>query len=195
MTGLRVTSSLTKRSGFALVTALLILVMLTLLAISMFRGYGLLEKIAGNVREKERAYESAQNALQYGEWWLGQGTPGIGVTCSTTGTVTSVANMQACSNLLTNQTDPANWVGSLLYTPPAMIVAAGGGTATDGNANLDINYAATPRLYVAYIGLAPSGQQALYTVTAAGFGGSTNSVSVVQSVVAVAAKVTPLDNP
>lgn len=184
-----------KRGGFALITSLLILVMLTLLAISMFRGYGLLQKIAGNVREKERAFQAAQNALQYGEWWLGQGSPGLGATCSVTATVTSMATMRACANQLTNVTDPTNWAGSLIYTPPAMIVAAGGGTATDGNANLDINYAAPPRLYIAYLGLSPSGQQALYSVTGGGYGGSNNSVAVVQSVVGIMSKVTPLDNP
>ena len=184
-----------KRGGFALITAMLILVMLSLLAVSMFRGYGLLEKIAGNVREKERAFQSAQNALQYGEWWLGQGSPGLGQTCASTATILTMANMRACSNGVTNSTDPTNWVGGSIYTPPSMVVLAGGGTATDGNANLDINYAASPRLYIAYLGLSPSGQQALYSVTGAGYGGSNNSVSVVQSVVAVTSKVTPLDTP
>jgi len=187
-----------KAGGFALLTALLILVMLTLLAVSMFRGYGLQQKIAGNVREKARAFEAAQNALQYGEWWLGQGAPGIGATCTGTVTVSSTTNMRACANPLTNPTDPANWSSALIYTPPAMVVAAAGkvgGTTTDGNSNSNINYSAAPQLNIAYIGLSPSGQQALYAVTGAGYGGSGNTVAVVQSVVAVTANVTSLDNP
>ncbi|HTD02242.1 pilus assembly PilX family protein [Undibacterium sp.] len=184
-----------KDRGIALITALLILVMLTLLAVSMFRGYGLQQKIAGNVREKTRAFEAAQSALQYGEWWLGQGAPGIGATCTGTVTVSSTANMRTCANALTTPSDPTSWSSALIYTPPAMQVSSTGGTATDGNSNADINYSAAPQLNISYIGLSPSGQQALYSVTGAGFGGRNNTVAVVQSVVAVTANVTSLDNP
>ncbi|MFZ6648996.1 pilus assembly PilX family protein [Undibacterium sp. TJN25] len=187
-----------RNEGVALITAMLILVMLTLLAISMFRGYGVQQKIAGNVREKARAFEAAQSALQYGEWWLGQGSPGIGGACSGNVTIISVANMRTCAAVLGNPTDPANWIGALVYTPPAMQIAASGtpgGTATDGNSNADIKYFGSPKLNISYLGLSPSGQQALYSVTGAGYGGSSGTVAVVQSVVAVTANVTPLDNP
>ena len=59
--------------GYTLVVGLLLLVVLTLFAIGMFRSFGLQEKIAANTRDKQRALEAAQSALQYGEWWLGQG--------------------------------------------------------------------------------------------------------------------------
>ena len=63
-------TSARRQNGIALVTCLLILVMLTLLAISMYRGFGLQNKIAANTREKERAFEAAESTLQYGEYWL-----------------------------------------------------------------------------------------------------------------------------
>lgn len=83
-----VTASLNRsrrQRGIALITCLLLLVMLTLLAISMFRGYGLQQKLAGNTREKQRAFEAAESALQYGEYWLPVGTPGSGSPCTEIG--------------------------------------------------------------------------------------------------------------
>jgi len=38
--------------GMVLITALLLLIVVTILAVGMFRSFGLDEKIAGNTREK-----------------------------------------------------------------------------------------------------------------------------------------------
>lgn len=180
------------QNGIALLTALLILIMLTLLAVAMFRGFGLQQKIAGNMREKERAFQAAENALQYAEWWLSPSNPNppaqnTGVICSGTANVviTTPADMRICSNALDTTVDPRNWTGVLLYTPPKMAVLNGGGVASDGNGNTDINYAQPPQMYIAYLGLSPTGKEQLYSVTAAGFGGSTTSTAVVQSVITV----------
>lgn len=179
--------------GIALLTALLILIMLTLLAMAMFRGFGLQQKIAGNVREKERAFQAAESALQYAEWWLSPGNPNpppqdSGTDCSTSSaniTVVTPADMRVCALPLTTSADPTSWTGALIYTPLKMKVAVGGGVAQDGNNNADINYAKSPLVYIAYLGLSPSGKEKLYSITAAGFGGSTTSTAVVQSVVSV----------
>ena len=50
----------------------------------MFRSFGTQEKIAGNLREKERALHAAESAQQYGEWWLLQAnnTATGGITCA-----------------------------------------------------------------------------------------------------------------
>ena len=40
--------------GIALVSSMLLLLIITILALSMFRSLGTQEKIAGNVREKDR---------------------------------------------------------------------------------------------------------------------------------------------
>lgn len=183
------------QSGVSLITSLLMLVMLTLLALSMFRGFGMEQKIAGNTREKERSYQAAESSLQYGEWWLTQVAPGTGVACVAPVTIASTADMRTCSNALTTPGDPSSWAGVSNYLPPSMMVATGGGVATDGNGNKDINYASTPGLYVSYLGLSPSGQQMLYSVTAAGYGGSANTTSVIQSVFATSAKAVSLDTP
>src|SRR5712675_1995916 len=59
--------------GVALISSLLLLIIITILALSMFRSFGTQEKIAGNLREKDRALHAAASAQQYGEWWLIQG--------------------------------------------------------------------------------------------------------------------------
>lgn len=171
---------------------MLILIMLTLLAVAMFRGFGLQAKIAGNVREKERAFQAAENALQYAEWWLSPNNPtpplqDAMVTCAGSSNITvgNPSDMRVCSDPLNTVADPRSWSGVLLYLPPQMTVAAGGGIAADGNGNTDINYAQKPEIYIAYLGLSPSGKERLYSVTAAGFGGSATSTAVVQSVVTV----------
>ena len=179
------------QNGIALISALLILVMLTLLALAMFRGFGLEQKIAGNVREKERAFQAAENALQFGETWLlAQGAQAptdatIQVDCANTSPVTfsSTADLRVCFAELANPTDPQNWVGAGTYLPPSMTVASGGGAATDGNGNADINYAAVPLVYISRIGKNSKLGLCEYRVTGGGYGGSANSVSVVQSVV------------
>ena len=53
-----------------LVTALLMLIVVTILAVAMFRSFGLDEKIAGNLREKQRALNAAETAEQFAEYWL-----------------------------------------------------------------------------------------------------------------------------
>ena len=185
----------TDERGIALVTALLILVVLTLIGLTMFRGFGLQQKIAGNTREKERAFQAAQNALEYGEWWLVNGTqgtsrPGSGSQCSSSQSkaVTDQSIMFVCSNPLSNPTNLASWPSVLTYTPPPMKVASGGGVVTDGFQNSDINYSQAPGIYINFQNRVIDSRgntTNVYTVTAVGFGGSANSTSIVQSVYSV----------
>ena len=55
-----------------LISSLLLLMIVTIFAISMFRSFGIQENIAGNTRDKERARAAAMTALQYAEWWITQ---------------------------------------------------------------------------------------------------------------------------
>ena len=176
--------------GIALITSLLVLVIMTLLALSMFRSFGLSEKIAGNTREKQRSLQTAESALQYGEWWLSQGNGTTGTACTSVYNANVVANVQTCSNALISPTT-LPWAARGDYLPPSMTVATGGGLAASG----DINYISQPSLYVSYLGLDPTGKSMLYQVTAVGYGGSANGASVIQSTYAITAKSTPLDQP
>src|ERR1700692_1127726 len=89
--------------GLVLVTSLLLLVVVTLLAVGMFRSFGLDEKIAGNVREKQRAVSAAETAEQFAEYWLASGHATTGTAC--TAVVDSTAP-QVC-NATTPLTYPA----------------------------------------------------------------------------------------
>lgn len=177
--------------GIALVSSLLILVIVTLLALSMFRSFGLQEKIGGNTREKQRSLQTAESALQYAEWWLSQGTESTtGITCAAVYNANAVGNMQTCANPLLNPTT-LPWTARGDYLPPTMTVATGGGQTAGG----DINYVNPPSLYINYLGLDLTGKSLMYQVTAAGYGGSTNGASVVQSIYAITAKSVALDQP
>ena len=48
--------------GIVMITALLLLLVATILGATMFRSFGTQEKIAGNLREKERALHAAVTA-------------------------------------------------------------------------------------------------------------------------------------
>ena len=170
--------------GIVLVSAMLILVVLTILSVSMFRNYGLQERIAGNTREKQRAFNVAQSALQYGEWWLAQGNGGAGSACtSLLDANATTPTTQICSNAMTSaQTAAVPWKSAsaadfgVAYVPPNLTVASPG--------QVDA-YSSAPRFYITPLGLDPSGKLQLYQVSAMGYGGNSTAVTVVQSVYAI----------
>ena len=164
-------------SGFILIVGLFFMVILTLLSIAMFRSFGLQERIAGNTRDKQRSFEAAQSALQYGEWWLAQGNGGTGINCTGVVNGNVLSSMRVCSNILTTPTS-LPWPVRTDYQPPQMAVASGGGLAAIGG---DINYQAMPGLYVSYLGITPNGLAQIYQVTAFGYGGNVNTAAIVQS--------------
>lgn len=182
--------------GIALITALLLLMVITILGLSMFRSFPTQEKIAGNVREKERALHAAKSAQQYAEWWLINNLA-TGDTICAAQTTPPNANLNAgaipiCSNpldlLLGNGSDPtlvaknvpwgAGQIG-VQYTPIGMTVGSAG-TAT--TTTLDQPYAGTPMFYIADLGAAGDAQGEAYQIDAYAYGGSTNTVAVVESV-------------
>jgi type IV pilus assembly protein PilX len=173
--------------GMVLISSLLLLLVVTILALAIFRNYGMEEKIAGNQREKERALHAAESAQQYAEWWL---SSGLGATtpiiCDSMVPVTTPASGQVCANTLPSIVTNGNvanlpWqVGGanvgVSYNPPNMIMNTAGGVNT---------YYQTPVFYVSYLGLTASSTtsnyQLLYQVDAVGYGGSANAVAVVES--------------
>ncbi len=177
------------QAGFILITGLLFLVIVTLLALALFRSSGLMERISANTRDKHRAFESAQAALQYGEWWLGNTTSLTKSACTTTGQ--TVASLHVCDTGLSSSSAAVatlDWApNAFAYTPPNMTIATGGGLTAS---KTDVNYAAAPGVYVEDLGLMPDGKSELYQLTAYGYGGSADTVSVVRSTY----KVTPSTN-
>ncbi len=177
------------QAGIVLVSSLLLLLVVTIIALSMFRSFGLQERIAGNVREKQRALQVAASTEAYAEWWLSkqsQATFAIengnanaaAVTCTNPSSLavagtTATTGGQICLNALTAlsagpvtqwpATAPAAGVG---YTPPNMTAAA---------------YSTGPRFYIQDLGLNGDGRGELYQIDAFGFGLTTTAVAVVES--------------
>lgn len=186
-----------RERGFILVTGMLFLVVMTLLGLALFRSSGLMDRITANTRDKQRSFEAAQSAAEFGVWWLQQPFGGgNGATCANNKGAATTATLHVCSealptSLLTLQDYTTWWQNAFAYTPPGMVVATGGGMA---NAT-DINYQAPPGLYVEKLGLSKDGKNTFYQITAYGFGGDANTVSVVRGTFKQTASSTPLTNP
>jgi type IV pilus assembly protein PilX len=183
----------TRQAGLALITSLLLLIIITILALSMFRGFGTQEKIAGNLREKDRALHAAESAQQYGEWWLLQGNNAAAgaVTCTAGALNANLGQGQICNQTLPVAAGfpvgspiiqvPLPWVFGETYTPPNMSVTPG-----VNGPNGDPPYFASPGFYIADVGLAADGQGEAYQIDAYGYGGSATTVAVVESTYEVA---------
>jgi type IV pilus assembly protein PilX len=179
--------------GVALITGLLLLLVMTLIAVAMFHGFGDQEQIAGNTREKQRALNSAVSAEQYAEWWLINGTVTPSATCNTL--VTADVG-QVCSNALTNYaTVPWTISGAQVgvsYTPFAQSQTITGPEGSNGTASQGTYYG-YPAFYITDLGTTNSGH--LYQVDAYGYGGSANALAEVESTYLVVTQSgeTPLD--
>jgi type IV pilus assembly protein PilX len=180
-------ASARRQRGIVLVTGMLFLVIITLLALTLFRGSGLLERIASSTRDKQRSFENAQSALQYGEWWLGLGNGGIGTPCSTLVSGSTVANVHVCTNALTSAA-ALPWSAGFTYAPPNYNVSTTGGQTASG----DVNYYALPGFYIEYLGLSANLKSQLYRVTAYGYGGIAETGTVVRSTYQMTPKVVNL---
>jgi len=178
--------------GIALVTSLLLLLIITILALSMFRSFGTMEKIAGNLREKDRALHAAVSAQQYAEWWLttpsavADATVPVGCVagpalianppanegqiCST---ATSLANLIGLNNIV--QTIP--WAVTYVQYSPT-----GSTTPLQAGVNNDPPYALTPGFYISDLGPAADAQGEVYQIDAFSSGATVNTIAVVESV-------------
>jgi type IV pilus assembly protein PilX len=189
----RLTPRLTPRQrGMALISALMLLLVMTIIGISMFRSFGIQARIAGNTREKQRAVHAAEGAQAYAEWWVsgpGGGNATMGIECSRRVTITAPTDVQVCSNqIAANAVSVVPWMSDdgkpvgFIYQPTGM--------STDGSDP----YAQLPMFYIAYMNGAydkQSGTQiSNYRVDATGAGGTANAVAVVESTYQVAVTYT-----
>jgi type IV pilus assembly protein PilX len=182
-----------RQRGIALIAALLLLVVLTILGVGMFRSVGMQARIAGNTREKQRALHAADDAQAYAEWWISQ--PGgadatVGTAC--TGTVqitdptthiTNPALLQVCSNQLTASTVTLTngpWTEAVSGSTVGFAYAPTGLSTSGADP-----YFKVPMLYIAYLtGTYDPGtgtQTNNYRVEASGYAGTANTVAVVES--------------
>ncbi len=172
--------------GMVLITSLLLLVVVTLLAVGLFRSFGIDEKIAGNMREKQRALQAAETAEEYAEHYLASGQATAPITCTAPlvaplGQVCTTASGLANAALLP-------WPNAISYTPTNMNVTQSGGTGTGGLGT----YYQAPEFFITYLGVTGSGLGKIYQIDAAGFGGSANTAAVVETTYQVTSTVKDL---
>jgi len=173
-----------REQGFILVTGLLFLVVMTLVGLALFRSTGLLDRLTTNTRDKQRSFEAAESAMEYGVWWLGTPGGGAQASCAANSGAT-VANLKVCTeslgatlSTLANVEASGSWINrAFSYTPPNMTVAAGGGMASA----TDVNYYKAPGVYIENLGLSTDGKSQFYQLSSYGYGGDSNTVSVVRA--------------
>jgi type IV pilus assembly protein PilX len=179
-----------RQRGMALITALLLLVVVTIMALSMFRSYGTQERIAGNTRDKQRAFNAAVSAQQFAESSLLTGSfPSTG-TCSG---IVSSSTGQVCSNPLVNVTT-VPWTIGVTYTPftsnsvngvtnSIQAVKATADVYSGSVLTQSASYAAAPVFYITDVGpnKDPTAPGEVYQIDALGYGGTANTVAVVES--------------
>ena len=181
-----------RQHGMALVTSLLLLLVLTILAVSMFRSFSIEGKIAGNVREKERALHAAESAQQYAEWWLSQGNNAQSTTvvCSTL-LDANAGDGQICANTLgstVSSGDPAKsgiWPSGVAYDPPSMDPSLITQSSPSRN-----SYYQTPQFFIQDLGASFDGNGEVFKIDALGYAATSNTVAVVESTFVVNTGVT-----
>jgi type IV pilus assembly protein PilX len=189
-----------QQRGMALITAMLLLVVVTIMALSMFRSYGVQERIAGNTRDKQRAINAAVSAQQYAEQLLASGTAPLSGVCPP-GVLPNGA--EVCTNVqLPGFFTTLPWSMGVTYSNftsnsvngVSNVISATGTAAT---ATQNASYAQAPVFYITDLGAnagVPAGE--VYQIDALGFGGTANTVAVVESTFVIGSNTpNPLTNP
>jgi type IV pilus assembly protein PilX len=178
-----------RHRGFVLIASMLLLIVVSILALSMFRGVGFEGKIAGNTREKYRARLAAESGLQYAEWWLAQGNnSAVALICAGTQNA-NLYQGTVCTNSLASQIGNVTGVPWLAggapvgttYMPPGMSVVQAGGVN---------NYYQQPSFYIQLVGAAADGSGSVYRIDSFGYGGSPDAIAVVESTYEVGSGIT-----
>lgn len=172
-----------RQRGMALVASLLLLVVITILGLTMFRSYGLTERVAGNTREKERALAAALGTQSFAEYYLnGQsGSASMQTTdCSGIGQAAAVTTTMVCTNPVvpsTGSVAQVPWTNSFTFTPPGI----NAGSAYIGTAG---GFYQAPQFFISYLGELPKVgifTTTVFQVDAVAWGGSPQTVAVVES--------------
>ena len=181
--------------GMVLITTLLLLVVVTLLALAMFRGVGLEGRIAGNAMDKGRALQAASSAQAYTEQWLTNNVTTNFQQVCTPKIFQNTSTPVICSNTLAAATDaasvstvPWNIGGSAVgYTfDPTIPVWNGSSVTTEllpvNSAGGASTYYQAPVTYIAELGPdATTANATDYQVDAWTYAGAQSTVAVVES--------------
>lgn len=153
-------AGLHSQAGIALATALLFLLIVSIITVAVYQNVIAQGRMAGGFREKGRAFEAAQSALQYGEWWLNHNTSST-VTTST---------LAVCQSVLDAEPKSSTVLAGSNYAPLIGMTIASSGVSS---------YAGQAQYCIQTVGNNGSGD--VYKVTAKAYGGNVDTAAVVQS--------------
>jgi len=172
--------------GMALITSMLLLIVMTIMALSMFRSYGTEERLAGNTRDKQRAINAAISAQQYAEYMLASGNAPASGICPAT---VLPSGVEVCTNSPGPSFTSIPWTTGVTYAAFTATTVNGmknvvstTGTPDAPGLNESASYYKAPIFYITDLG-ANAGQPPgeVYQVDALGYGGTQNTVAVVES--------------
>jgi type IV pilus assembly protein PilX len=177
-----------QQRGMVLIIAMLLLIVVTIMALSMFHGYGISERVAGTTRDKQRALAAAISAQQYAEFQLASGTAPIAGVCPP-GILPN--GMQICLPPAAPAPLPnfasLPWTSGVTYaiftsSPVNGISNVISATGSKDSATQSASYVQAPVFNIIDLGPnkgTPAGE--VYQVDAVGFGGTSDTVAVVES--------------
>ena len=170
--------------GIVLVSTLLLLIVMTIIALAMYRNIDVQEMIAGNVREKQRAFQAATDAEQFAEYWLSINDNAL-TASATCGGVSSAnaSQVQICSNLLSTVVD-----GGVTSVPWQIGGAPVGFSYNPGNNDITAaaggqnTYFGIPNFYISVLSNSSQSYNGpVLQVDAWSYGGNNTAVAEVES--------------
>lgn len=182
--------------GVVLISAMLLLIVMTIFALTMFRSLGIQEIIAGGTREKQRALQTAIDAEQYAEIWLTTSGNALsnsytcsGLTAYSSSSVPLICNAQLTSAISVPWGGSSSEVGFTFFpgstsaTTGDMTISSAGGVNT---------YVQVPRFYISLYSAATGSNQAVYKIDAWNWAGTSNTTAVVESTYQITASAKDL---
>ncbi len=191
--------------GMVLVSSLLLLIVVTIIALSMFRSFGIQEKIAGNMREKQRALSAAVSAQEFAEHWLMNNATSIPVQCVAGLLNGTVGQGQICNTATALKNVVPN--GDVTTVPWTLGGAPVGVTVLPSGMSLSLTpsvsaanlanptYYGAPTYYISDMGASADTANfpgEVYQIDAYSYGGTSTTVAVVESTYVV---YTTVDSP
>lgn len=175
-----------QQKGAVLVISLIVLLLMTLIGTGGLQATSLEEKMAGNMRDRNLAFQAAESALKAGETYLGTTTPLPAFNCTVVGhypaggagcTTATTASVSSVTAPMPPVWENINWTTKAIAYSGAL-------------ANL--NASANPSYIIENMGAGCASTtfpcpvadiRTNYRVTARATGGTTDSLVIVQSVI------------
>lgn len=146
----------TRQQGSALIVALVFLLVMTLIGTTAMQGTSQQESMAGNVRNRNLAFQAAEAALRAAENALDGGATGTALVSNRDWTTF-------------DWTTATGYVGALdqIIAPPRYVIENVGWVTTSGGESLAVN--------------TPGMGSEFYQITARGLGGTADAVVILQT--------------